>query len=149
MTLFKQPKQKTSSAKTLLVIIGVVVLVIIIGSSLSNNDETKDAVEDRRETNTARAETQKDDGGSIGKTVEAWVVAMDFVKRQLVAPSTAKFIGVARSPYVQYLGNDRYLIKAAVDAQNSFGAMIRTEFRLVVRDERDSRSTWTLEEINI
>jgi len=125
--------------KVLLIIVGILLCGVFLESQVQQDTDRT----------TTRTTAQSDSGGSIGKTVEAWVAAMGFVKRQLVAPSTAKFIGVARSPYVQYLGEDRYLIRAAVDAQNSFGAMIRTEFRLVVRDERDNRKTWTLEEINI
>ena len=96
---------------------------------------------------TSSASTQDELGGSIGETVEAWVAAKNFVERQLKAPSTAKFNGYASSPYVVHLGGSRYRITASVDSQNSFGAMLRTEFVAVVRAERDEHQTWILESL--
>ncbi len=86
-------------------------------------------------------------GGSIGETVEAWVAAQQYVEKQLISPSTAKFNGVARSPYVVYLGDARYRVTATVDSQNNFGAMIRTEFEAIVRAKRDDHQTWILESL--
>jgi len=86
-------------------------------------------------------------GGSVGETVEAWVAAKSFVEEQLVAPATAKFNGVAKEPWVIYLGGARYRVSASVDSQNSFGAMLRTEFVAVVRAKRDEHQTWVLESL--
>ena len=91
--------------------------------------------------------TQDTLGGSVGETVEAWVIAQKFVKDKLVSPSTAKFRGYASSPYVVYLGDRRYRVTASVDSQNSFGAMLRTEFVAIVRAERDEHQTWILESL--
>jgi len=47
------------------------------------------------------------------------------VENDLKAPSTASFHG---SDYVKYLGKGKFHIQTQVDAQNSYGAMIRTGF---------------------
>lgn len=51
----------------------------------------------------------------------------DFVKNQLKAPSTAKFPWYDDS-CVDSLGNSRYRVTSYVDAQNSFGAMLRSNY---------------------
>ncbi len=62
----------------------------------------------------------------------ASVMAEQFVKDQLKAPSTAKF-----QPFLQQqiedLGDGRYTIRAWVDSQNGFGAMIRTNYICTVK----------------
>lgn len=85
-------------------------------------------------------------GGSGGVTVqheavEAYVVCQQFVEDRLKAPSTAEFGG----PYSQvtaHNGGGRYTVDTYVDAQNSFGAMIRTDFTCVVQHK--SGDTYTL-----
>jgi len=86
-----------------------------------------------------------DKGGSTGKKVEAWVATTTFIKNHLKAPRTAKFNGGAWN--VVYLGSNRYRVEGSVDSQNSFGAMIRTEFQAIVRDKGDEHQTWVLEDL--
>ena len=86
-----------------------------------------------------------DRGGSIGKKVEAWAATTMLIKDRLKAPRTARFNGGAWN--VVYLGNNRYRVKGSVDSQNSFGAMIRTTFQAIVRDEGDEHQTWILEDL--
>jgi len=61
--------------------------------------------------------------------IDAFVASQTFITKQLKAPSTAKF---ARSwsdgVHIEEIG-DRWVVRAYVDAQNSFGAMIRTHYR--------------------
>lgn len=80
----------------------------------------------------------------------ACYMAQEMIKKQLKAPSTAKFESCPTDMYpdrgvtVKYFGNQTYEIYTYVDAQNSFGAMTRTDFwvRLV-----DKGETWHLEDI--
>ena len=68
-------------------------------------------------------------------------VAEAKVKAILKAPSTAKFPGTWLSPYTDWTisrKKDKFYIASYVDAQNSFGVLIRTDFSMVV--------TWTEEE---
>ena len=67
--------------------------------------------------------------------IEAWVMAQDFVQSQLKAPATAKF---SSNPWLIDGGacidykDGSYYIRAYVDSQNNYGAMIRTWFSIVV-----------------
>lgn len=86
-----------------------------------------------------------DSSGSTAKKVEAWAATTMLIKDRLEAPRTAKFNGGAWN--VVYSGDNRYRVKGSVDSQNSFGAMIRTEFQAIVRDEGDEHQTWVLEDL--
>jgi len=66
-----------------------------------------------------------------------------WLEDRLKAPSTVKYV----AEDTMYLGNDTYRTDGKVDAQNSFGAMIRTGYRCVaVRDESAALS-WRLQEL--
>ncbi len=76
-------------------------------------------------------------GGSSSNSpdkVEAWVMAQNFVEKQLKSPGTADYGGVWDGDYqssddvVTELGDDKFRVSAWVDAENSFGAKIRTYF---------------------
>ena len=64
----------------------------------------------------------------------AYFYSEEFVKRGLKSPSTAKFpdyvMGVPDMSVIQVLNHhdDTYTVIADVDAQNSFGAMIRSQY---------------------
>lgn len=63
----------------------------------------------------------------------AFSYATDCVKNNLKSPSSAKFVGLLeKEESVKYIGDDTYEIKSWVDSQNSFGAMIRSNFRCVI-----------------
>ena len=83
--------------------------------------------------------------GSGGKKTErppdatmAWIMTQDFVKQAIRSPSTADFgsmFGDYQSPrdVVRQSGPNEFEINAWVDAQNGFGATVRTRFRCKVR----------------
>lgn len=61
----------------------------------------------------------------------AWAYMQLFVKKDLKSPKSADFpFGGYR--HVAYLGNKRYKVVSYVDSQNSFGAMIRTNFKGII-----------------
>jgi len=75
---------------------------------------------------------------------KAWYVARSFVEDRLRAPGTAKWPCCAKD-FTTYLGNRRYEIVSYVDAQNGFGALIRTRFRCIV--DNDFGDQWGLESL--
>lgn len=78
----------------------------------------------------------------------AYVMSQEFVKRQLRAPSTAKFPFWPDDYRSQALGECRYLVNSFVDAQNGFGAMLRSYYRVtLIYDPSDE--TWRAEEVVI
>lgn len=62
-----------------------------------------------------------------GTQVGAYVVCQQFVEDRLKSPSSAEF-GGPYSRVTQTVSTGRYKVSTYVDAQNSFGAMIRTDF---------------------
>lgn len=82
-------------------------------------------------SNTDKNESLDDDDLSM-----CWVVAKNAVKAQLKAPSTAKFPFAYGSDGVSITceGNI-YTVTAWVDAENSFGALIRSNFTVLVEKE--------------
>jgi hypothetical protein len=71
----------------------------------------------------------------------AWVWTMGFVKERLKSPSTADFPHVW-NVYFADMGNRTWKVASYVDAQNSFGATIRTRFISVVKYVGNDR--WVL-----
>jgi len=68
----------------------------------------------------------------------AWFYAKEYVKSNLKAPRTAKF------PWLDYnvdrYENQIYIVTSYVDSENSFGAMIRTNF--TVKVQQVSEGNW-------
>lgn len=63
----------------------------------------------------------------------AWISARVFVERALVAPATADFPAFGSSgTMVDHLGGCRFDVAGYVDAENSFGANLRSTFTLEV-----------------
>lgn len=54
----------------------------------------------------------------------AFVACTDFIRQRLKAPKTAEFPSVTEATTMG-VGSDKYHVVSYVDAQNSFGAMIR------------------------
>jgi hypothetical protein len=81
-----------------------------------------------------------------GEAVGAWVVCQQFVEDRLKAPSTAEFPGVY-SDHTTSLGGGRFRVDASVDAENSFGAMLRTDFSCVVNYQ--GNDNWRLESLDM
>jgi hypothetical protein len=74
-------------------------------------------------------------------STEAGLYAKEIVKRSLKAPRTAKFPWVVEG---RHLGNCRFLVASYVDAENSFGAMIRTNYTVTLQRQG---LNWQLEDI--
>lgn len=66
---------------------------------------------------------------------DAWIACRDAVRNGLKAPSTADFPAYS-AEYVHPDG-DGYAVSAYVDADNSFGAHVRTRFTCTVRRTGD------------
>ena len=108
-------------------IIGVIlfILVCLIGAFVPDS-VTDDSSDD--------ASIEAADGSNEKKR-EAWDVAQDFVRDSLKAPSTASFPDLyGGDAGVNYDGDQMYSVGGYVDAENSFGAHLRTKFVCKLRD---------------
>lgn len=71
--------------------------------------------------------------------ISAFYMSQQFTTKQLKAPATAKYPAYSEAQVLD-LGDGQYRISAYVDAQNAFGAMIRTQYLCTVKHvEGDTR----------
>ena len=82
---------------------------------------------------------------SYNESSMAYYMMQDFVEKRLKSPSTAEYPSF--SGRVKNLGNQEYQINSYVDAQNSFGATIRTRFSGRIKQIGHDR--WKLLSLNI
>ena len=75
----------------------------------------------------------------------AYVMMQNFVTKRLKSPGTAKF-QFLDSENIENLGNQTYRISSYVDSQNSFGAVIRTNFIGLIK--QTSHEDWQLLSLN-
>jgi len=99
-----------------LVIISIVVLVITFTGCCFSSGSSSPTVESEQ-----------------SKEIEAFVRSQTAIERQLKSPSTAKFPYYSNDGVsVTKLGTDKYRVSAYVDSENSFGAMIRVNYSVVI-----------------
>lgn len=71
-------------------------------------------------------------------TATALAKTQEFIEPMLKAPLTAKFPSADHKDVsVMYVGDCTHDVRAFVDSQNSFGAMIRTKYRAKVQKAKD------------
>jgi len=82
-------------------------------------------------------------------SIMAYIMMEDFVKDRLKSPSTAEFPGVwdGRNEHISKAGAQTYKINSYVDAQNSFGASIRTRFTGTIK--QISKDRWQLQSLTL
>jgi len=121
------------------VLLGFFIFFVVVGVAI-NSSKTSTASSNPPPTPTTPAVDQ-------GNKVEAFTMAEEFIKKRLKAPSTADFGGIFHdyqdpNQIVVYEGGGNYKVTIWVDAQNSFGAKIRSHFILSLHDK--GTGTWEL-----
>jgi len=82
-------------------------------------------------------------------TLSSFVVSQSFIKKRLKAPSTAKFATIVDDGVsIKNTKNCTHVVKAFVDSQNGFGAMIRNYYQVTMTYEKDT-NRWHLDNIEI
>ncbi|MBO4501029.1 MAG: hypothetical protein J5760_02205 [Clostridia bacterium] len=66
----------------------------------------------------------------------AWSCAQEYVKEQLVSPSSAKFCSYSNAK-ITVLEDNTFRISGYVDAQNAFGAVLRKSFTITLTVTHD------------
>lgn len=94
----------------------------------------------------SRSSSSSVDSTCLNKIL-SYSYARDFIKGKLKSPSTADFPSFSKISY-SYLGDCRHNLVGYVDAQNSFGAVIRNNFNVTVK-YRQSDKTYILEKISL
>lgn len=80
-----------------------------------------------------------------GSATMAFVMSQKFVLRELKAPASAKF---PSSAVVTPIGGCAYSVAAWVDSQNGFGAIVRSDYHVIMESSADGRS-WSARSLAI
>lgn len=107
-----------------------IALFVLVGLAVSHSDSPENAAR-REEVN------------RCGDRISAAVMAEQFVKDQIKTPATAKFPWGVGDTVMLECG--RYRVRSYVDAQNSFGALVRTKYEAVVVHK--GGKTWGLQSL--
>ena len=106
--------------------IGWLVVIFIIGAAIILNKQTP---------HQPYAPTDSD----------AFYITKQFVEKNLKAPATADFASITDTRITH--AGDTYFVVSYVDAQNSFGAQVRTVFNATVQHNGDGK--WTLVKLDM
>lgn len=121
--------QKPYSKKAALGCLVLVILTLAIGFTCNN---------------ILCSDTDKSNNEYKPDSSMAYVMSKEFVKRNLKSPATAEFpVGI----FAHYEGDSVYIVNSYVDAQNTFGALIRTEFYVKIKD--NGNDNWKLIDIKL
>jgi len=130
---------KHANAKTFATIATIVVLVVAFAPFLFLGYCCHSCMELGEPTPAEKARYEQ-----YGDKIDAWVAAEDFVKDHLRSPGTADFGWQRADKCVTDLGEGQYCVKGWVDAQNAFGAIVRSDFTLTLKYTGDDK--WQLVE---
>lgn len=123
----QQPVSNKSSSRMpwwLFVVVGVAILAIVIAMIVAYNHEKNPGDQSRPAVTTCQ----------------------DHVRDRLKSPSSADF-GEPRSTFAAGDTADFYTVTGSVDAQNSFGAMLRSTYSCKITHERDG--TWRITDFQL
>jgi ribosomal protein L40E len=122
-------ENNADGAGCILISIVIVIVVCIWGyrSCCSMFDIFKLSPEQQAESNKRRRLEER-----VGSKDGAYIMSQQFVKEILKSPRSAKFPWYDNS-FVTDLGDGRYVVYAYVDAQNAYGAMMRTKYMCTIK----------------
>lgn len=110
-------------------------------------EEALQAEKRRQEADSAREAAVYDKVCGSGNIIGAYVMAQKPIRAQLRSPSSAIF-PFAHQVAVVPIGDCRWKIIAYVDAQNGFGAMLRTPWTATIQHNPDS-GAWRMISANV
>ena len=106
--IFKHAKKTKILSAVILIGLCVIILVGCVKCFLGDEDSKQFKIEDMKN--------------------EAYIISTRYIESYLKAPSTADFPNFSGMDHTRYLGDSMFVVNSYVDAQNGFGAMIRTSF---------------------
>ena len=164
MQLEKQKAKKQTKSKIAVLIIFVLVLYSInkyhaqkewaalTPEQRTARIEQQTQAREQRRLESAQREAQRvqeEDEKRCTSGSTAYVMSQQYVRQRLKSPTTATFPGGSRDYQTQYMGDCIHRVVAYVDSQNSFGAMIRTQYYAEMQYIRNSRNKWRLLDLKI
>jgi len=113
---------------------------IVVSYGCDNSNSKNNSTTTKQETKQQPKQKQEH------SKAEASVMAEEFVKQKLISPGSAKFPWYNEN-MVKDLGEGRYTYTSYVDSQNSFGALVRSNFTCTVKYSGNDK--WTCEDLQI
>lgn len=130
---------------------GILLALIVLGTLLPESPEAiaaREATAAAREAAQAAEQARQDsvriERENTGNGTMAAIMCEEFVTDRLLAPSTADF---PRAESIAPLGNKQYRVASYVDAQNGFGAQIRTYWICDIRQDPANDDLWLLDDL--
>lgn len=90
---------------------------------------------------------QREEQACNSDKIGAFVMAQKFVEKVLKAPSTAIFPRGTKDSTIENIGICTYKVRSFVDAENSFGAKIRSHYTALIKYE--GQGTWSAVDVQI
>ncbi len=110
-------------------------------------EEAKQQEEERVAAEAEAKQRRLEECGEKNESM-AFVMSQEFVKRRLRAPATADFPSWPSEYRSQAIGDCKYQVITYVDAQNGFGALIRSRYSATMLLHPDEGS-WSALEVNM
>lgn len=124
--------------------VGLAVVIFVVVRLAAGLPEPQLTPEQQAERAAAMQAARCSDTGT------AYMMAQEAVSARLRAPSTARFPGMFRDGVsVRRTGECGFVVTGYVDAQNGFGAQIRSQFIVTLRGPTGDEDTWAVEAANI
>ncbi|RPI06745.1 MAG: hypothetical protein EHM64_01860 [Ignavibacteriae bacterium] len=120
---FKEEEKAKKRKKYWYIILGVFAFIVIANLFSDSGTQSKDSLR-----------------------TNAYTMAKHFIKEQLTSPASADFASMSESN-ISTKDGVTFTISSYVDSQNSFGAVIRTNFVVKIR-YIESTNKWRLEDIS-
>jgi hypothetical protein len=139
----------TQKAKKIWKIVGIAFVVLCALSYISGRVSKKPVPAQAQPVVEIPAVPQPEKWETENNRAMAWIKVQDAIKQNLKAPATAKFPGIldlGGDLIIEQRENHNYLIKAYVDAQNDYGALIRTHFTAVI--QQVSENGWRIDSLD-
>lgn len=124
--------------KGILLIILAVVIGIYSYTKNQKRQEVQDALQEIKDER-IKFRGNENTKGYLSDEKIAYA-AQKFIEKSLVAPSTAKFPSLFKSSITKK-GSDTYTVSSYVDSENGFGAMIRSNYVVVLKLKSDGKIT--------
>lgn len=95
------------------------------------NELSEKRIKNEQNSNSNNKSSQVPSSNKGSRSSDAWVCAQDIAKSSLRSPSTAKFCSYVDASITCTGGND-YTVSGYVDAENGFGATVRSYFTVTL-----------------
>ncbi|MDO6518604.1 hypothetical protein [Zobellia uliginosa] len=119
----------------------LIILAVVVIYSYTKNQKRQEAQDTLQEIKNERIKFRKTENTkNYLSNDEIAYAAQKFIEKSLKAPATAKFPALFKSS-VTKKSSDTYYVSSYVDSENDFGAIIRSNYVVVLKQKSDGKIT--------